>query len=124
MALIKPGWSYWTGAFFAQLLLPFSFDILFTVGHLIITESFPDESQSRAGAVFHTAAQFGNAVGLATTQAVSTSFTKKYSHLEYSEALLLGFRAGFWAIFAQSLMCLLIGVIGLRKAGKVGLANN
>ncbi|RBR18951.1 uncharacterized protein FIESC28_05773 [Fusarium coffeatum] len=124
MALVKPEWPYWTGAFFAQLLLPFSFDILFTVGHLIITEAFPEESQCRAGAVFHTAAQFGNAVGLATTQAVSTSFTKKYSHLEYSQALLVGFRAGFWAILAQSLLCLLVGVIGLRKAGKVGLADN
>ncbi|OBS17260.1 hypothetical protein FPOA_12225 [Fusarium poae] len=90
MALMKPGWSYWTGAFLAQILLPFSFDILFTVGHLIITEAFPRESQSRAGAVFHTAAQFGNAVGLATTQAVSALFTKKHAHLEYSEALVTG----------------------------------
>ncbi|KAL3587594.1 hypothetical protein FPOAC2_13491 [Fusarium poae] len=124
MALMKPGWSYWTGAFLAQILLPFSFDILFTVGHLIITEAFPGESQSRAGAVFHTAAQFGNAVGLATTQAVSALFTKKHAHLEYSEALLRGFRAGFWAIFAQTLICLLIGGIGLRKAGRVGLAHD
>lgn len=124
MALIEPERSYWTGAFFAQILLPFSFDILFTVGHLMITEAFPDESQSRAGAVFHTAAQLGNALGLGTTQVVSTLIRKKHRHLEYSEALLHGFRAGFWAIFALALLCLLIGGIGLRKAGKIGLAHD
>ncbi|RFN42127.1 integral membrane protein [Fusarium flagelliforme] len=103
MAIINPHWSYWKGAFFAQILLPFSFDILFTVGHLIITEAFPNESQSRAGAVFYTSAQFGNAVGLAITQTASTLFAKKYNYLGHSEALLHGLRAGFWAIFIEAL---------------------
>jgi hypothetical protein len=65
MAIINPSWSYWIGAFFAQILLPFSIDVLFTVGLIIVTEVFPEKNQSLAGAVFNTAAQFGNALGLA-----------------------------------------------------------
>ena len=124
MAIINPHWSYWQGAFSAQILLPFSFDILFTVGHLVITEAFPDESQSRAGAVFYTSAQFGNAVGLAITQTASTLFVKKYNYLGHPEALLHGLRAGFWAIFIEALLCLLVSILGLKKVGKVGLASS
>jgi hypothetical protein len=124
MALIKPGWPYWVGAFFAQILLPFSFDILFTVGHLVITDVFPNESQSRAGAVFYTAAQFGNAIGLAMMQTVSTLFMKKHIHTGQSDALLYGYRSAFWAIFIQGIVCVLIGGIGLRRLGRVGVANN
>ncbi|RKK70542.1 hypothetical protein BFJ71_g17665, partial [Fusarium oxysporum] len=73
MAVINPSWSYWVGAFFAQILLPFSIDVLFTVGLIIVTEVFPEKNQSVAGAVFNTAAQFGNALGLAIVQVVSAA---------------------------------------------------
>ncbi|RKK47102.1 hypothetical protein BFJ69_g18193, partial [Fusarium oxysporum] len=93
MAVINPSWSYWVGAFFAQILLPFSIDVLFTVGLIIVTEVFPEKNQSVAGAVFNTAAQFGNALGLAIVQVVSAAVTNQKINPKSPEALLEGYRA-------------------------------
>ncbi|KAJ0125795.1 hypothetical protein HZ326_31103 [Fusarium oxysporum f. sp. albedinis] len=120
MAMINPSWSYWVGAFFAQILLPFSIDVLFTVGLIIVTEVFPEKSQSLAGAVFNTAAQFGNALGLAIVQVVSAAVTNQKINPTSPEALLEGYRACFWTLFALMLVCVLVGALGLRRAGKVG----
>ena len=121
MAVIEPAWSYWSGAFFAQILLPFSIDVLFTVGLSIVTEVFSDDNQALAGAVFNVAAQFGNALGLAAMQAVSTSVMNRHADAESSGALLDGYRASFWTAFALVLICSLVGGFGLRGARKVGL---
>ncbi|RKK08483.1 hypothetical protein BFJ65_g17145 [Fusarium oxysporum f. sp. cepae] len=120
MAVINPSWSYWVGAFFAQILLPFSIDVLFTVGLIIVTEVFPEKNQSVAGAVFNTAAQFGNALGLAIVQVVSAAVTNQKINPKSPEARLEGYRASFWTLFALMLVCVLVGALGLRKAGKVG----
>ncbi|KAK2922557.1 Major facilitator superfamily [Fusarium oxysporum f. sp. vasinfectum] len=120
MAMINPSWSYWVGAFFAQILLPFSIDVLFTVGLIIVTEVFPEKNQSVAGAVFNTAAQFGNALGLAIVQVVSAAVTNQKINPKSPEARLEGYRASFWTLFALMLVCVLVGALGLRKAGKVG----
>ncbi|KAL9561379.1 hypothetical protein ACKAV7_014734 [Fusarium commune] len=120
MAVINPSWSYWVGAFFAQILLPFSIDVLFTVGLIIVTEVFPEKNQSVAGAVFNTAAQFGNALGLAIVQVVSAAVTNQKINPKSLEALLEGYRASFWTLFSLMLVCVLVAALGLRKAGKVG----
>ncbi|KAH7231849.1 major facilitator superfamily domain-containing protein [Fusarium redolens] len=120
MAMINPSWSYWVGAFFAQILLPFSIDVLFTVGLIIVTEVFPEKNQSLAGAVFNTAAQFGNALGLAIVQVVSAGVSNRNINLKSPEARLEGYRACFWTLFALMLVCVLVGALGLRRAGKVG----
>ncbi|KAH7190939.1 major facilitator superfamily domain-containing protein [Fusarium oxysporum] len=120
MAVINPSWSYWVGAFFAQILLPFSIDVLFTVGLIIITEVFPEKNQSVAGAVFNTAAQFGNALGLAIVQVVSAAVTNQKINPKSPEALLEGYRASFWTLFSLMLVCVLVAALGLRGAGKVG----
>ncbi|KAF5721634.1 antiseptic resistance [Fusarium mundagurra] len=120
MAMINPSWSYWVGAFFAQILLPFSIDVLFTVGLIIVTEVFPEKNQSLAGAVFNTAAQFGNALGLAMVQVVSVGVTNRNISPKSPEARLEGYRASFWTLFALMLVCVLVGALGLRRAGKVG----
>ncbi|EGU76495.1 hypothetical protein FOXB_12995 [Fusarium oxysporum f. sp. conglutinans Fo5176] len=117
MAVINPSWSYWVGAFFAQILLPFSIDVLFTVGLIIVTEVFPEKNQSVAGAVFNTAAQFGNALGLAIVQVVSAAVTNQKINPKSPEARLEGYRASFWTLFALMLVCVLVGALGLRKAG-------
>ncbi|TVY62612.1 Drug resistance protein [Fusarium oxysporum f. sp. cubense] len=120
MAVINPSWSYWVGAFFAQILLPFSIDVLFTVGLIIVTEIFPEKNQSVAGAVFNTAAQFGNALGLAIVQVVSAAVTNQKINPKSPEALLEGYRASFWTLFSLMLVCVLVAALGLRGAGKVG----
>ncbi|KAF4946563.1 hypothetical protein FGADI_11077 [Fusarium gaditjirri] len=120
MAMINPSWSYWVGAFFTQILLPFSIDVLFTVGLIIVTEVFPEKNQSLAGAVFNTAAQFGNALGLAMVQVVSVGLTNRNINPKSPEARLEGYRASFWTLFALMLVCVLVGALRLRRAGKVG----
>ncbi|KAM6504675.1 hypothetical protein FSOLCH5_015178 [Fusarium solani] len=124
MATIQPSWSYWASAFFAQLLLPFSVDVVFTVGLIIVTDIFPEDKQSVAGAVFNTASQFGNAFGLAVMQVVSTLVAKDHDGMKPSEALMEGYRASFWTMFAFMMACVVIAGAGLRKAGKIGLKQD
>jgi hypothetical protein len=123
MALAHPRSSYWIGPFFAQLLLPFSVDVLFTVGLIIVSESFSEDRQSFAGAVFNTAGQFGNALGLAIMQVVSASVTKRMADSNSTEAALEGYRVCFWVSFALMIVCVFVGGFGLRRVGKIGLKD-
>ncbi|KAH6960259.1 major facilitator superfamily domain-containing protein [Fusarium avenaceum] len=123
MALTQPMSSYWLGPFFAQLLLPFSIDVLFTVGLLIISEGFPEDRQSFAGALFNTAAQLGNALGLAIVQVVSAAVTKRTAAPDSTDAILEGYRACFWFDFALMLVCVVVGGFGMQRAGKIGLKH-
>lgn len=104
--------------------MPFSVDVLFTVGLIIITNIFPEDKQSVAGAVFNTAAQFGNAFGLAVMQVVSSLVSKDHGGIEPSEVLMKGYRASFWTMFAFMMACVIIAGAGLRKIGKIGLKQD
>lgn len=123
MAVIQPSWPYWGNAFVAQLLQAVSFNALYTIGLIIITNSFPDDTQALAGAVFNTAAQFGSALGLAILQVISTVVTEE-SAADGTGALMAGYRASFWTMFGFMILCTLLGYFGLRKAGKVGLKRD
>lgn len=68
MATAQPSWSYWANTFVAQLLQPVNCNALFTVGLIIITDIFPEDTKALAGAVFNTAAQFGTAFVFAILQ--------------------------------------------------------
>ena len=124
MAIIQPSSPYWGNAFVAQLLQPVSCDALFTVGLIVITEVFPEDTQALAGAVFNTAAQFGCALGFAVLQVISTLVTKGHSNKGERQALMEGYRASFWTMTACMVLCGIIGVIGLRKTGRVGLKRD
>ena len=126
MALINPRWPYWFDAFFAQLLVPLSVDVLFTVGILLVSQTFPDNTQALAGAVFSTVAQMGTAIGLAVISVISTSATKnsKFPKKSSPEALLAGYRASFWAAFAWMMLTCVVGGLGLRKVGRIGLKRD
>ena len=50
-----------------------SADVLFCVGVITVSEVFPRDMQSLAGAVFNTAAQLGTSLGLALTSLLSES---------------------------------------------------
>lgn len=122
MAVIQPQWTYWANAFVAQLLMPFNVDVLFTVGLIMITDVFPDDRQALAGAVFNTSSQFGKALGLAIMQVISTLVTRdKEDGMKPEKALMEGYRVAFWTMFALMLTCAVVGGLGLRKAGKIGL---
>ncbi len=134
MAVVPPTWSYWKMAFWAQIFGPFSGDVLFTVGLIIVSDSFPEETQALAGAVFNTVAQFGMSLGLGTCQVVALAMQGNRSPSgsqdsppgqtaegQDEQALLRAYRASFWLMFAYMIVVGFIALVGLRKAGKVGL---
>ncbi|KAI3570720.1 hypothetical protein IWW34DRAFT_902994 [Fusarium oxysporum f. sp. albedinis] len=89
---------------------------------IVITETFPEGKQAVAASVFNATLQFGNAMGLATMQVVTTLVTKQHASTKPAEeALLQGYKASFWAMFSFMILCAFIECIGLRKAGKMGL---
>ncbi|CAO2654471.1 Nn.00g112040.m01.CDS01 [Neocucurbitaria sp. VM-36] len=123
MCIIQPEWSYWACAFPALFLTPLSADALFTVSNLVITSVFPQRTQGLAGGVFNTIAQIGKSVGLATSAVIATSVTEhsRYREKESPAALMEGFRAAFWYLFALSCATGLLFTWGLRGIGKVGM---
>ncbi|KAH9873312.1 hypothetical protein J1614_005710 [Plenodomus biglobosus] len=125
MAVIDPDWPYWYMAFIAQVLQPICPDVLFTVGILIISAVFPAKTQALGGAVFNTCSQLGTSIGLTITSVISDSMTAKSGYTDKSSpaALLEGYRATFWALFAWTVVVVLVGAGGLRKLGKIGMKH-
>lgn len=131
MALVDPKWSYWYLEFWAQVFAPFSGDVLFTVGLIIVSDSFPEKTQALAGAVFNTVAQFGMSLGVGVCQVVALGVMDGEGGASHGEGdgafeedagqVLKGYRASFWTMFAYMVVCGVIAVVGLRKAGRVGL---
>ncbi|KAK2594634.1 hypothetical protein QQS21_007671 [Conoideocrella luteorostrata] len=124
MAVIDVQSPYWANAFVAQLLAPISTDILFTVGLIIISDSFSDDTQALAGAVFNTASQFGQALSVAVMQIVSTLVAKNSGEGDVTAAVMEGLRASFWTMFAFMMLCTLVGAAGLRRTGRIGLKRD
>jgi len=106
-----------------MLLLPLSADVIFTVANLIITESFPDNSQALAGAVFNTMAQLGTSIGISVMAVISSSVNQERNGDE-SGLLMPGYRAVFWACFALMLVTTVVGIYGLRGIRKIGINRN
>ena len=123
MALIDPAWPYWYGAFPSQILAPIAGDILFTIGMIVVSNSFPEETQGLAGAVYNTVAYFGWSFGVNLMQVVSMLVTRDTSYRDKNspEALLQGYRASFWALTGFMVSCVVIAVFGLRNIGRVGV---
>ncbi|KAK1756632.1 major facilitator superfamily domain-containing protein [Echria macrotheca] len=126
MALNRPEWPYWYAAFPAQVLQPMSADVLFSVGLIVVSEVFSDDTQSLAGAVFNTAGQFGTSIGLALIGIVSETFTQRSRHPDKTspEALLDGYRAAFWTAFGWMLMIGVVALVSLRKVDRVGVKRD
>ncbi|PSN70309.1 MFS general substrate transporter [Corynespora cassiicola Philippines] len=120
MAIVNPGWSYWYMTFWAQVFTPFSGDVLFTVGLIIVSDNFPEKMQALAGAVFNTVAQFGMSLGIGSCQVIALGVMGSDGGVGHGDEL-RGYRAGFWAMFGYMVLCAGIAVVGLRRAGKVGL---
>ena len=123
MCVIQPEWSYWAAAFPAVALNPIGAEALFTVSNLVITSVFPARLQALAGGIFNTIAQIGKTVGLAMSGVIATTVTEhsRFEHKESPEALMEGYRAAFWYMFAGSVATLLLFTWGLRGIGKVGM---
>ncbi|KAF9696583.1 hypothetical protein EKO04_005214 [Ascochyta lentis] len=126
MCVIQPEWTYWACAFPAVFLNPVGADVLFTVSNLVITAVFPARDQALAGSVFNTVAQIGKSVGLATSAVIAASVTQhsKIADKESPAALMEGFRAAFWYVFALSCAIGVLFAFGLRGIGKVGMKRD
>jgi MFS family permease len=122
MALVQPEWPYWYNSFFSQLLMPVHVDVLFTVGLIIVADTFPERMQATAGAVFSTVSQIGQAFGLAIMQVISELVTQDSKGVgnTVQNSLMSGYRASFFTMFGWMIVCFMLGVYGLRKAGMVG----
>ncbi|RYP14276.1 hypothetical protein DL765_006487 [Monosporascus sp. GIB2] len=136
MAVNDPDWSYWYASFWAVFLSPLSGDTLFVVSALVITSTFPDNTQALAGAVFNTFAQFGTAVGLTVVAVISSSVSQSsaashaHSRMAAAEAqyapqdLLKGYQASFWALFGAAILTCAIGAFGLRNVSNKGMKKD
>ncbi|KAH8716368.1 Drug resistance protein [Beauveria bassiana] len=124
MATVAVGENYWLAPFWAMFLSPVNPDILFTLSNLVISDAFPSDTQSLAGGVFSEVAQFGNSVGLAVTAAIAASVTEHSPVRDPKAALMEGYRAAFWTIFASTVTVLVTSFFGLRKGGYVGKKND
>ena len=136
MALVDARWTYWYMEFWAQLLAPMSADVLFTVGLLIVSDEFPEETQALAGAVFNTVAQFGMSLGVGVCQVVSLAVGAMKGGVSGGHtgdvgegagadgALMKGYQASFWTMFAMMITTGVIAVGGLRSTGKIGVKRD
>jgi len=123
----NPSWTYWAAGFPAMCLSVISSDLLFNISNLVITASFSAEDQALSGGVFNTVAQLGNAIGLAVTAVIAsaaTSSADSKSSVTALEGTLKGYQAALWACFAAAAVSTLVGILGLRKSGKVGLKKD
>ncbi|KAI3320868.1 MFS general substrate transporter [Xylariaceae sp. AK1471] len=122
MALVNPTLTYWAMEFPATFLSPIAADIVLVVANLTITSIFPPETHGLAGGVTNTVAQLGTTFGLNLTAILATAVTQGSKFMDKSspDALLVGYRASFWASFGATTFMLLIIAVGMRKVGKVG----
>ncbi|KAI2636182.1 MFS general substrate transporter [Xylaria nigripes] len=122
MALVNVKLTYWAMVFPATFLSPIAADAVLVIANLSITSIFPPEAHGLAGGVTNTVAQVGAAFGLNLTAILATAVTQgsHYADKDSSAALLVGYRASFWASFGATTVMLIIVALGMRKIGKVG----
>ena len=128
MALVNPHWTYWEAVFPAILLNTMGADASFTISNLLITSSFPADTQALAGGVFNTLSQLGNAVGMALATLIADTVTDKADKSIGEEnqgdagtdALMKGYRAAYWFFFGMLTTALCVSVVGLHRVGVVG----
>jgi hypothetical protein len=74
--------------------------------------------------VFNEVSQFGNSVGLAVAAAIAASITDRSAFEREEDALMKGYRAAFWTVFAGTVAVVAVSAFGLRHGGFVGKKND
>ncbi|CAI7661654.1 unnamed protein product [Penicillium viridicatum] len=124
MALVVVNHSqlpYWAAAFPAAALSPIWADVTLTIANLVITQLFPRSLHGLAGGVSNTCAQLGTSIGLNLTAILANAVTMSSTENKSSPvALAEGYSAAFWACFGGTVAMILVTVLGMRTAGKVG----
>lgn len=118
------GPGYWQAMFQAMLLNPLGADVLYTIANLVVTEAFPARTQALAGGIFNMLAQLGKSVGIATTAVITRQVTAKSNGITPQEALLSGYKAGWWYNCAMVLASVAVSHWGLRSVGRLGVKRD
>ncbi|KAK6432012.1 hypothetical protein LTR95_011823 [Oleoguttula sp. CCFEE 5521] len=122
MVFATPTSNYWSSGFLANLFNPNGADALYTISNLLITSVFPAKTQALAGGVFNTISQIGKSITMALVAVLAAQVTLQSDLREKHspDALMVGYRATFWFMFACILATILLSVWGLRGIGTVG----
>ncbi|KAJ5606217.1 hypothetical protein N7510_008998 [Penicillium lagena] len=116
---IIDGPGYWRGIFQAMALNPLGADLIYTIANLVMTASFPTSTQAMAGGVFNMLAQIGKSVGIATSAVIARQVTAQAGEVGTKEALLLGYKAGWWYNCSLGIASVAVSLYGLRSVGKL-----
>ncbi|KFZ18016.1 hypothetical protein V501_01403 [Pseudogymnoascus sp. VKM F-4519 (FW-2642)] len=113
------GPGYWQGVFQAMALNPLGADLIYTIANLVMTAAFPAKTQALAGGVFNMVAQIGKSVGIATTAVIARQVTAQIDKADTKEALLLGYKAGWWYNCSLGFASVAVSFWGLRSVKKL-----
>jgi MFS family permease len=113
------GPGYWRGIFQAMALNPLGADLIYTIANLMMTASFPTSTQAMAGGVFNMLAQIGKSVGIATSAVIARQVTAQVEEVGTKEALLLGYKAGWWYNCSLGFASVVVSLYGMRSVGKL-----
>lgn len=115
------GPSYWHGVFQAMALNPVGADLIYVIANLVLTDAFPEETQALAGGIFNMLAQVGKSVGIATTTIIARQLTAQAARPESRDALLKGYKAGWFYNCALASISVLVSLWGLRSVKRLGV---
>ncbi|KAI4725124.1 hypothetical protein E4T49_07148 [Aureobasidium sp. EXF-10728] len=115
------GPSYWRGVFQAMALNPVGADLIYVIANLVLTEAFPEETQALAGGIFNMLAQIGKSVGIATTTIIARQLTAQAARPESRDALLTGYKAGWFYNCALASISALVSLWGLYSVKHLGV---
>ncbi|KAH6659144.1 major facilitator superfamily domain-containing protein [Truncatella angustata] len=118
------GPGYWQVMFQAMLLNPLGMDMVYTIANLVVTEAFPAKTQALAGGIFNMLAQIGQSFGVATTAVIARHVTAKVNGGSPQEALLQGYKAGWWYNCALVLASVAVTHWGLKGVGRLGVKRD
>ncbi len=120
---IPPSTSYFAYGFISMTFSAFAADTVYPVIGLFTTQSLPRKDQAVGGALFQTMGGLARAISMPITSVIQTEVQANLvrSGAGESKAFLGGTRAVEWFCFACGIVSILIGILGLRNIGKVGL---
>ncbi|KAK6444890.1 hypothetical protein FP744_10001138 [Trichoderma asperellum] len=115
------GPKYWHAIFQAMAINPLGADLIYTIANLVVTSAFPTKTQALAGGVFNMLAQIGKSIGIASTAIIAQQVTASSHLANTNEALLQGYKAGWWYNSGLGFVAVLVSFWGFKNVGKLGV---
>ena len=115
------GPRYWYAVFPAMALNPLGADAIYTIANLVVSAAFPVKTQALAGGIFNMLAQIGKSVGIATTAVIARQVTALAEEPDAKEAVLRGYKGGWWYNCALAITSVAVSYWGLRSVERLGV---